>query len=129
MDIPAVCDSVPEPLARGEVPGGVLPSHEASFEGASVVLGVVTEARSGRALPSALVALHRADSEAGQVRVGREIPTDAVGRFVFGPVPPGAYTLRVRAMRHWIDERSLLLRASAIDTVRVQMRYFRCVGY
>ena len=63
------------------------------------MLGVVTEAPSGRALPSAGVALYRASTEAGRIQVGREIPTDAAGRFVLGPVPPSAWTLQVRYRR------------------------------
>lgn len=129
MDLPATCDSVPEPLARGEAAKGMLPSHDVAPTSASEVLGVVTEARSGRALRSARVALFRSSSDSGRIQVGREVPTDTVGGFVLGPVSPGTYILRVRAMAHRADERPVILRAGAADTVYVQMRYFRCVGY
>jgi hypothetical protein len=125
----AVCDSVPEPLGTGAVPRGVLPSRDSTPERASVVLGVVTEMGSGRPLRSAGVALFRVSTASRRDPVGQEVPTDSAGGFVLGPVPPGAYTLRVRALRHRVDERPVVLRAGAADTVRVEMRYLRCAGY
>ena len=61
--------------------------------------------------------------------LGPEVLTDSVGGFVMGPEAPGRYTLRVRAMQHMLEERPLELRAGVVGTVRIAMRYFRCIGY
>lgn len=70
-----------------------------------------------------------ADTAGALTRVGAEVPTDSAGGFVLGPVLPGRYTLRVRAMQHVLVERPLEVRAGVVDTVWITMRYLRCVGY
>ena len=128
MLVPGRCDSVPAPLAPDEHRGGASPRAEGGPADEGLVLGVVTEAQSGRAIASAGVSLVR-NAGAGPTRVGPEVLTDSVGGFVMGPEAPGRYTLRVRAMQHMLEERPLELRAGVVDTVRIAMRYFRCIGY
>jgi hypothetical protein len=122
------CDSVPAPLTRDERRGGALPRATSILPEAGLVLGVVTEAQSGRVLASAGVSLLQG-AGAERTRVGPEVLTDSAGGFVLGPQAPGQYTLRVRKMQHVLEERPLEVRAGVVDTVRITMRYFRCVGY
>lgn len=122
------CDSVPAALTPGERRGGALPRATAVPPDAGLVIGVVTEAQSGRPLASAGAGLLQG-AGAERTRVGPEVLTDSAGGFVLGPEPPGQYTLRVRRMQHVLEERPLEVRAGVVDTARIIMPYFRCVCY
>ncbi|HET7551678.1 MAG TPA: carboxypeptidase-like regulatory domain-containing protein [Gemmatimonadaceae bacterium] len=128
MTVPAQCDTVPPPLTRNEQLGGTIPHDVVAAADSGIVIGVVTEARSGRVLPYSGISLFRGEGDE-RVMVGSEKATDSLGGFVLGPGSPGQYTLRVRSMQHYLEERRLELQAGTVDTVRVAMRYFRCVGY
>jgi len=60
--------------------------------------------------------------------------TDAAGAFVLGPVPPGAYRLRARALLHRPLVQPLAVRAGGVDTLRLRLTYdetgaiIDCVG-
>lgn len=51
------------------------------------------------------------------------VVTDRAGAFVLGPVPPGAYRLRARALLHRPLDQSLALRAGGVDTVRMRLTF------
>jgi len=97
------------------------PTRWADARGAADVAFIVGEARSsshGHPLQYARV---RLVGTTGDVR--DSVSTDAAGAFVLGPVPPGEYHLEVRTFMHRPDSRSLVLRAGAVDTVRLRLEY------
>jgi hypothetical protein len=111
---------------------GPSPARWAAVHPAADVGFVVGEVRStsrGRALESTRVWLLAPND------VPRDsASTDAAGGFVLGPIPPGAYQLRARALLHRPLVQPLVVRAGAVDTLRLRLRYddtgviFDCVG-
>ena len=97
--------------------------------GVGFVVGEVRSSSRGRPLESTRVWLLTPNG------VPRDSASaDAVGGFVLGPIPPGAYRLRARALVHRPLVQSLVVRAGSVDTLRLRLRYdntgviFDCVG-
>jgi hypothetical protein len=128
ISAPAVCDSVPPPLAPGERIGGELPPGVAATVDAGAVVGVVQEARSGRPLQAATVRLDSVGSRLPSVPLGHAL-SDAAGGFTLRAVRPGTYTLRTMLIAHVPRERAITVRAGAIDTVSMELAYLHCMGY
>ena len=127
MTMTTVCDSVPPPLGVDE-PSSGLPGDVSVADGAGIVVGVVTEAQSGRPLRGADVSLLK-EVDMVLAGVGNARPTATNGSFVLGPYPPGNYVLRIRVIGHHPQEKPVTLRAGTVDTVRTALRYYRCSGY
>jgi hypothetical protein len=97
MRAPAVCDTVPASL-ESEDRGGPVPTAAAPADSGRVV-GVVTDARTGRGARFVEVRLRRAavaPADSGRAADVVRGWADTGGGFALGPVPPGAYTLDVR---------------------------------
>lgn len=124
---PATCDSVPPPLAPGERVGGELPPVIPVTGDHGVVVGLVLQARSERPIQAATVWLGSIGSSASsQLVVGTS--TNTAGGFTLR-ARPGSYTLRARAIGHLPRERSISVRAGAVDTVRMELMFMHCQGY
>jgi hypothetical protein len=128
MALPAVCDSVPPPLALGERVGGELPSAIASPSDSGMVIGVVLQARTGRALQAASIRLDSVGASVTSTPVRRGI-SDQMGGFALRPVRPGTYRLRTTLIGHYPRERTVTVRPGAIDTVRTELTIIHCEGY
>ena len=128
MSAPAVCDSVPPPLARGERVGGELPLGISASADSGVVVGVVLQAQTGRPLSGATVSLRPGGSSLTSARMGGAV-SNAAGGFSLRPVLPGTYTMRTTLIGHFPRERTVTVRAGAVDTVRTELAYLHCVGY
>ena len=93
------------------------------------IVGEVRSSSRGRPLEAARVRLLGPDGAARD-----SVSTDAAGAFVLGPIPPGDYRVRVRALLHREVTRSLVLRPGVVDTVRLRLTYddtgviWDCVG-
>jgi len=130
MSMPAVCDSAPPPLAAGAQHRAVRVPQVARATGRGTVVGTIVEAGSGQPLSYGEASLHRVATDSAVGRpVGRPVMADSLGGFALTDLAPGAYTLRVRAISHRFEEHPVAVRAGAVDTVRVEMRYYSCHGY
>lgn len=125
MMLPGVCDSVPASVAPGARRAARIP-HVAGDADHGAVVGILVEAGTGQP-PSygdaSLRPLGATGPTIGPVRA------DTLGGFALEHVPPGAYTLRLRAFNHQYQERHIEARAGAVDTVRAELRYYVCLGY
>jgi hypothetical protein len=127
MTTPAVCDSISPLGTSGAFAVARIPRVGEMREGGAVV-GTVTDARSGQPLwhgDASLAPRQAGGTDHGLARVS----VDSLGGFVLLAVPPGAYTLRVRALHYKYEERPVVVQAGAVDTVRVALRYYVCRGY
>ena len=97
------------------------PTRWGNARAAADVAFVVGETRSSSHDRPVQAARVRLVGATGIVR--DSVRTDAAGAFVLGPVPPGDYHLEVHALLHWGLSRSLALRAGAVDTVRLRLKY------
>jgi hypothetical protein len=129
MTMTPVCDTVPSPLTARETPVASVPDVARVAGDSGVVVGVVAQVISGRALPGSSVELLRATGDSARTELVRRTATDAGGGFVLGPVGAGTYALYIRAVGHLPTTQSLVLGGGKVDTVRIQMRYHRCTGY
>jgi Carboxypeptidase regulatory-like domain len=123
MTLPGVCDTIPPAAVAG--PSAQLPTAAASRDHGAVV-GTAVEAGTGRPLVQSFVSLYPMDSSA---RPPYAAGTDSLGGFVFRRLAPGTYTLRIRAIGHRLQDHQVDVRPGVVDTVRVALRYFTCVGY
>lgn len=127
-DMPAGwCDSVPPPVAANarrpvRVPDVVSRSDQAA------VVGTVTEAGTARPLES-VISLRSDSASGGLRRTMRTGYTDSLGGFALTDIVPGIYTLQFRSVSHHMADQRLLLRRGATDTVRIELRFFTCIGF
>jgi hypothetical protein len=123
MTLPAVCDTIPPARAAG-VRARMPTVSIASDRGA--VVGTAVEAGTSRPLAFSDTRLVSVDSPTLAAFLAI---ADSAGGFVFRAIAPGTYTLRTRAVGHRVEEQRIDVRAGTIDTVRVALRYFTCIGY
>ena len=132
MTIPAGCDSTLRPVRPGERTRVALPADIAVTDSAGAIVGTVVQRGTGRPLAYAGAALFLPGvPTAGEERrvAQLERPVDTLGGFAFRDVPPGRYTLRVRAVSHLPRELPLDVQAGRVDTLQLELRYFQCTGY
>jgi len=120
-----VCDSIPPqvqlaPLVTGRIP------HVSAGRDVGAVVGIVTESGGGGPLPYGDASLLRTP---GNVVVAGPVRVDSLGGFALTDVPPDGYILRVRALNHEPEARRLTVKAGAVDTIRLALRYYVCHGY
>jgi hypothetical protein len=123
MTLRPVCDTIPPNAFT--VPPTRVPTVSTSGDRGAIV-GTAVEAGTGRPLVSGDARLYPADSQSLALPPAF---VDSVGGFALRDVAPGAYTLRIRAVSHRFEERRIGVRSGVIDTIRVALRYFTCVGY
>jgi hypothetical protein len=128
MTMPAVCDSTLPPLPPGALAHVALPADVAASDSTGAIIGTVYERATARPMHAA-ASLLSAEVRETRAVVGPERSTDSLGGFAFRDVPPGRYTLRVRALNHYMRELGILVRAGHVDTVRLDMQFFSCRGY
>jgi hypothetical protein len=117
------CDSTPmKPLGRVAQLPDALP-----VPGFGTLIGVVVQAETNDALPSAGVKLVSVAGDTSQSKSERA--ADSKGGFKFDSVFPGSYQLRVRRVGESKESLAVAIRAGRLDTVRIRMRAYRCYGY
>jgi hypothetical protein len=125
MHMESVCDSVPPPVRPGERIGAAIPTDVRAVPDSAIAVGTVMEMSTGRTLAGAAVTLRR-DSAAGSA-VAR-VYTNPSGGFRIASAP-GTYALTVRLIGRPPTHQAVTLRAGLVDTLRLEMRYMRCLGY
>ena len=91
------------------------------------VTGTVAQAETGDALQGAIVSLMQGSEAKLESSPWRG--TDSKGGFAFDSIVPGSYQLRFRRVGEYFDTLTIQPTAGRVDTVRVRMRAYRCVGY
>jgi hypothetical protein len=91
------------------------------------ITGSVVQSETGDALYGALISLTQ--SGQGQAKSQPSRVSDSKGGFAFDSVPPGEYQLKVRRVGEVFDTLTVHLKANQVDTVRFDMRAYRCYGY
>ena len=129
MSMPAVCDSMPAPLRKGEPSGATLPADVRPSPDSGTAIGTVTEIESRRTMPGVSVAFSALPGSDSTRRPRRGAHTSGAGGFVVRSLVPGPYRLRVGRIGMLPQERQVDVRAGAIDTCVVQLRPWRCSGY
>jgi hypothetical protein len=129
MSMPAVCDSVPRPVRPGEPLGATLPTGERASADSGTVVGMVTEAGTGRTMHGATAALLVSQSSDSSWQTVRRVATTSTGGFAIRSVVPGQFRLRVTRIGQRPHEQPLDVRAGAIDTVVVALGALRCSSY
>jgi hypothetical protein len=116
------CDTTP-----GKAVGRItrIPRVHAPDIGFGSIVGIVSEAGTGDALPGSGVLL--VSQAGGSAKSKPERGTDTSGGFAFDSVVPGSYELRVRSLGHFHKEVEIIVVEERVDTVRLQMRIYRCV--
>jgi protocatechuate 3,4-dioxygenase beta subunit len=87
----------------------------------------VAQAETGDALEGAIVSLMQ--SSQAKLEASPWRGTDSKGGFAFDSIVPGSYQLRVRRVGEYFDTLTIQSSAGRVDTVRIRMRAYRCVGY
>ncbi len=123
MLIKAYCDTTPE-RARGPLPRLPAPLI---VEGLGSIVGTVAQREVGNALTSSAVRLSQ--SRKGYRLALREHYTDSAGGFRIDSVVPGNYRLSARRLGYSQDSVEILVRSSRADSVRFELRAYRCLGY
>jgi len=72
---------------------------------------------------------HRAHPERNVMHATGECDTDPRGGFAVDSLMPGTYHIRARAFNHRLATRDVRVRAARVDTVRIALQYYSCVGY
>ena len=99
------------------VPETTWPVVEAPRD-AALLIGEIRSTLHGRPVEQARVRLIALDSSRRD-----SVLADHSGRFVFGPVPPGAYRVQVSMIGYRTLSQDAHLRAGAIDTLRLRLQY------
>jgi hypothetical protein len=123
MSNPAACDTIPPRGFAGPPPQ--VPTVSTSPDRGAIA-GVAVEVGTGRPLVSADVRLHMTESPTLAVF---SAVVDSGGGFVLRDVAPGSYSLRIRAVSQRPEERRIEVRSGVIDTTRIALSYFTCIGY
>lgn len=111
MMMEPVCDTIPRPLAPGEVVGGAVPAGIVAVAERGILLGVVLEAGTRRALQGARVRLYHTRSDTGLVQVGHDVWTNASGAFQLEPQLPAEYALTINRIGYSARTQVVLLQA------------------
>jgi hypothetical protein len=117
----SLCDTVPV-KAAGRI--ARIPSVRAPDIGFGSIVGVVSETGTGDAISGSGVTL--APQASGSAKSNPARGTDASGGFAFDSVVPGSYEIRVRSLGHLHKEAKITVLADRVDTVRLQLRAYRC---
>lgn len=104
-----------------------LPSAPIVNSGFGSIIGVVSEAETGDALPSSGISLVAPVTGTGKSQPERA--SDARGGFVFDSVVPGVYGVRVRSIGHVHQQATISVLGNRVDTVRMRLPAYRCYGY
>ena len=117
------CDSITPPLRSTEHHAFFPDIPRSSSVGTGTLIGVIAERDSDRPL-SGIVYLSQSTKT-----TPRRIQTNTEGHFVFLDIPPGTYEIRARLFGYRQVAHQINIRADAVDTVRMELRYFACIGY
>lgn len=111
----------PAPLLSDPVPSRSLPAP-----GEGEIVGIVTDAITRAPVAAATIIIDRIGSAVPEMP-GQVLQADSTGVFV-AALPPGRYTFRIRRILHLPTTDTVTVRADAADTLRVRLRYHRCLG-
>ncbi len=124
MTMPPVCN-LPTPVLA--TPVARLPAVVAPDSGFGAIVGYVADS-SGRALPGAQVLLDP-PSSGGDPTAGLVALLDSSGAFALRAVSAGRHRLEFRAFPYVRVRDTVRVRPGSVDTLRVHLRFYKCVGY
>jgi hypothetical protein len=124
MTLSGPCDSAPPSADSARHRTASIPGVPRSGERGTVV-GTITETATDRPLWYGVASLRNSANPA----VALLAQADSLGGFALTDIPPGAYTLLIRAINHQYNERRIVLRPGGVDTIRAELRYHDCRGY
>ena len=102
-----------------------LPSRRPSGPGFSGVVGVVSDAVTGRRIPSAIVVIGRVAGGVPEMR-GDVLETDSTGIFE-ATLPAGRYAVAVRRILYVPTSDTITVRPER-DTLLIRLAYRKCLG-
>jgi len=118
----AECD-VASPDTVGSAP--VIPARRAPPLPFGAIVGAVADSASGLKIGYSDIMVRRLDQPSDSLL----FPTDPRGGFAVDSLMPGTYHIRARAFNHRFATRDVHVSAARVDTVRIALQYYSCVGY